>query len=111
MPAMSDTTRLERSDSWHRTTSPEQAIYLCKTAFYPHQLRVLGATTSFGFDHRVTCAGPMKLAQVTYETGVQPRASYHVNIPLEGWFESRHRGVAITATPEVATVFGPEGET
>jgi AraC-like DNA-binding protein len=116
MPAMSDTTQLERSDSWHRTTSPEQAIHLCKTAFYPHQLRLLGPTNSFGYTHCVTRAGPITVADVIYETDVRlsfdhPRASYHVNIPLKGWFESRHRGVDITATPQAASVFRPDGET
>jgi AraC-like DNA-binding protein len=89
---------------------------MCKTAFYPHQLRLLGPTNRFGFTHRVTRAGPLTVAEVTYETDVrlnfdQPRASYHINIPLKGWFESHHRGVEITATPETASVFRPEGET
>jgi AraC-like DNA-binding protein len=109
-------TGLAQSDPGRRTTSPEQAIHLCKTAFYPHQLTLLGPSNSFGFTQRVTRVGPITMAEVTYETDVrlsfdQTRGSYHVNIPLNGWFESRHRGLEITATPETASVFGPDGET
>ena len=111
-----ETTPPAQSDSRFHTTSPEQAMHLCQTAFYPHQLKLLGPSKNFGFTQRVTRIGPVTMADVTYETDValsfdQTRASYHVNIPLNGWFESRHQGQAITATPEAASVFGPDGET
>jgi AraC-like DNA-binding protein len=98
-----------------RTTSPEQAIHLCKTAFYPHELRLVGPSGGFGFTQRVIRVGPITVADITYESDVrlsfdQARASYHVNVPLNGWFESRHRGLEITATPEAASVFRPDGE-
>jgi AraC-like DNA-binding protein len=114
--AIPDATRPAQSDSRLRTTSPEQAIHMCKTAFYPHRLKLVGPSKNFGFSQRVTRIGPITLADVTYETDValsfdQPRASYHVNVPLAGWFESRHRGQEITVTPEAASVFRPDGET
>jgi AraC-like DNA-binding protein len=114
--AIGDASRPAPSDSRLRTTSPEQAIHLCKTAFYPHRLKLLGPSKNFGFTQRVTRIGPITLADVTYETDValsfdQPRASYHVNIPLNGWLESRHRGLEITVTPEAASIFLPDGET
>jgi AraC-like DNA-binding protein len=114
--AIGDASQPAQSDSRLRTTSPEQAIHMCKTAFYPHRLKLVGPSKNFGFTQRVTCIGPITLADVTYETDValsfdQPRASYHVNVPLSGWFESRHRGVDIRVTPEAASVFGPDGET
>jgi AraC-like DNA-binding protein len=111
-----DTNRPAQSDSRLRTTSPEQAIHLCETAFYPHRLKLVGPSKNFGFTQLVTRIGPITLADVTYETDValsfdQPRASYHVNIPLNGWLESRHRGQEITVTPQAASVFRPDGET
>jgi AraC-like DNA-binding protein len=114
--AIPDATRQAQSDSRLRTTSPEQAIHMCKTAFYPHRLKLIGPSKNFGFSQCVTRIGPITLADVTYETDValsfdQPRASYHVNVPLAGWFESRHRGQEITVTPEAASVFRPDGET
>jgi AraC-like DNA-binding protein len=114
--AIGETTPPAQSDSRFRTTSPEQAIHLCKTAFYPHRLKLVGPSKNFGFTQRVTCIGPITLAEVTYATDValsfdQTRASYHVNVPLTGWFESRHRGREITVTPEAASVFRPDGET
>jgi AraC-like DNA-binding protein len=76
----------------------------------------VGPSKNFGFTQRVTRIGPITLADVTYDTDValsfdQNRASYHVNVPLAGWFESRHRGLQITVTPEAASVFRPDGET
>jgi AraC-like DNA-binding protein len=114
--AIGDGTQPAQSGSRLRTTSPEQAIHLCQTAFYPHRLKLVGPSNNFGFSQRVTRVGPITLADVTYETDValsfdQICASYHVNVPLSGWFESRHRGVDIRVTPEAASVFRPDGET
>jgi AraC-like DNA-binding protein len=114
--AIGETTPPAQSDSRFRTTSPEQAMHLCQTAFYPHRLRLVGPSKNFGFTQRVTRIGPITLADVTYETDValsfdQARAAYHVNVPLAGWFKSRHRGREITVTPEAASVFRPDGET
>jgi len=44
-------------DPWFRTRSPEEAIHLCETAFYPHRLGLLGPSNSFGLTQRVTCVG------------------------------------------------------
>jgi AraC-like DNA-binding protein len=114
--AIGETTPPTPSDSRFRTTSPEQAIHLCQTAFYPHLLKLVGPSKNFGFTQRVTRAGPITLADVTYDTDValsfdQTRASYHVNVPLNGRLESRHRGLEITTTPEAASIFRPDGET
>ena len=84
--------------------------------FYPHRLKLVGPSKNFGFTQRATRVGPITLADVTYETDValsfdQTRASYHVNIPLNRWLESRHRGLEITVTPEAASIFRPDGET
>jgi hypothetical protein len=111
--AIPDASRPARSDSRLRTTSPEQAMHLCQTAFYPHRLKLLGPSNNFGFTQRVTRVGRITLADVTYETDValsfdQPRASYHVNVPLAGWLKSRHRGREITVTLEAPTTLaGP----
>jgi AraC-like DNA-binding protein len=112
---MGDVARVAPSDPWFRTRSPGQAIRLCETAYYPHQLRLLGPSTSFGLAQRVTCVGPITVGDITYETDVgidfdETRASYHVCVPLKGWLESRHRGQQLTSTLAVASVYRPDAE-
>jgi AraC-like DNA-binding protein len=102
-------------DSWFRTRSPEQAIHLCEATYYPHRLRLLGPSKSFGLTQRVTTVGPMTVGEVTYETDValgfdEIRASYHVCVPLEGRLEARHRGQHVTSTPTLASVYRPDAE-
>jgi AraC-like DNA-binding protein len=102
-------------DSWFRTRSPEQAIHLCEATYYPHRLRLLGPSKSFGLTQRATSVGPMTVGEVTYETDVamrfdEARASYHVCVPLEGWLEARHRGQQVTSTPTRASVYRPDAE-
>ncbi|HZA08976.1 AraC family transcriptional regulator [Mycobacterium sp.] len=106
---------IAQSDQWFRTRSPEQAIHLRETAFYPHRLRLLGPSNSFGFSQRVSRVGPITLGDTTYETDValdfdDTRASYHVCVPLKGWLKSRHRGQQLTSTPALATIYRPDAE-
>jgi AraC-like DNA-binding protein len=104
-----------RPDGWFRTTSPEEARHLCESAFYPHRLTLLGSSNGFALSQRAATVGPITLGDVTYETDVrlgfeEDRASYHVDVPLIGGLESFYRGREVTATPEVASVYRPEGE-
>jgi AraC-like DNA-binding protein len=103
------------SEPWFRTRSPERAIHLCETAFYAHRLSVLGPSNSFGLTLRVTQMGPITLGDITYDTDValnfnEPRATYHVNVPLKGFVKSRHRGQQLTSTPNLATNYRPDAE-
>ena len=102
-------------DPWFRTRSPEHAIHLCESAYYPHQLRLLGPSRSFGFAQRVTQVGPIIVGDITYETDValgfdENRTSYQVLVPLQGWLESRHRGQQLTSTPALAAIYRPDAE-
>ena len=113
--ARSDATPQAQADQWFRTRSPAQAIQLCETAYYPHRLRLLGPSKSFGLTQRVTSAGPVTVGEVTYETDVamrfdETRASYHVCVPLQGWLEARHRGQQVTSTRTLASVYRPDAE-
>jgi AraC-like DNA-binding protein len=112
---MADDNRVARPDPWFRTTSPDEAIDLCENAYYPHQLRLLGPSTCFRLTQRVTCAGPITMGDVTYDTDValgfdESRASYHICVPLNGWLESRHRGRQLTLTPTLASIYRPDAE-
>jgi AraC-like DNA-binding protein len=114
--AMGDASQVAQPDPWFRTSSPEDAIHRCETAFYPHRLRLLGPSDRFGFTQRATRLGPITVGDLTYETDValgfdEPLTDYHVNVPLKGWLESRHRGLDLISTPEVASVYRPDGGT
>jgi AraC-like DNA-binding protein len=112
---VSDASEVASSDLGLRTTSPERAIHLCETAYYPHRLALLGPSKGFALTQRVSQVGPITVGDITYKTDValgfeEPRASYHVCVPLNGWLESRHRGEQLTSTPELASVYRPDGE-
>ena len=63
-------TRATQPDSWFRTTSPDVAIHIAETSFYPHRLRLLGHSNSFGLTGCVTCVGPITVADITYKADV-----------------------------------------
>jgi AraC-like DNA-binding protein len=112
---MDDTPDEAQRDPWFRTRSPEQAIHLCETAYYPHRLRLLGPSHNFGLTQRVTQVGPITVGDITYDTDVainfdEARASYHVHVPLQGWLQSRHRGQQLTLTPVLAAIYRPDAE-
>jgi AraC-like DNA-binding protein len=111
------TTNIENSQApgWFRTRSPEQAMHLCETAFHPHKLRLLGASSEFGFAQHRTQAGPITLADLSYDTDVSlsfgaGRDSYYIHIPLRGYLESRYSGQELTSTPTLASVYGPDAD-
>src|ERR1700676_219522 len=113
--AMGDAPQIAPSDPWFRTRSPEQAIHLCETAFYPHRLELLGPSNRFGLTQRVTRVGPITVGDITYETDIalnfhETRGSYHICVPLKGWLESRHRGQQLTSTPVQAAIYRPDAE-
>jgi AraC-like DNA-binding protein len=113
--AMDEAPNEAQCDPWFRTRSPEQAIHLCESAYYPHWLRLLGPSQGFGFTQRVTQVGPITVGDITYATDVaigfdENRASYQVLVPLQGWLESRHRGQQLTSTPGRAAIYRPDGE-
>jgi hypothetical protein len=82
-----DGCQVAQSDPWFRTESPERAIHLCETAYYPHRLRLLGPSSGFGLTQRATNVGPITVGDITYRTDVgisfdETRTSYHVCVPL-----------------------------
>jgi AraC-like DNA-binding protein len=110
---MGDAPRAAPSDPWFRTRSPKEAVHVCAAPFYPHRLALLGPSHSFGMSQRVTRAGPITIGEFTYDTDVridfdEPRASYHVCVPLNGRVESRYRGQLLTSTPALAAIYRPD---
>src|SRR3979411_1853161 len=113
---MSDATQVAQSDPCFHTRSPEHANHLISNAFYPHRLRLLGPSTSFGLNLRATHVGPITVGEISYDTDVrlegsdESRTSYHVDVPINGRLESRHRGLELTSIPGLAVVYRPDGD-
>jgi AraC-like DNA-binding protein len=105
----------DKASSWTRTTSVEQAVRLCGNSYYPHSLTLMGTSKKFSLTQRVTQIGPITIGDIAYGTDVgldfAELGSYHVALPIAGCLEGRHRGTPVTATPDLAAVFRPEGET
>lgn len=100
--------------NWFRTRSPDHAIHLCETAFHPHRLELL-ESGGFGFAQHLTRAGPITLADLTYDTDVSlsfagDRDSYYIHLTLDGRLESQYLGRHLVSTPAVATIYRPEAE-
>ncbi|WP_433295259.1 AraC family transcriptional regulator [Pseudonocardia sp. CA-142604] len=86
----------------------------CFSAFYPARFDILGERRS-GAVHRFSRIGPITMGDITYGRDVRLEldelgSSYHVNLPVAGRLESRHRGVEVVATRERAAVYRPDGE-
>jgi AraC-like DNA-binding protein len=63
----------------------------------------------------VTQVGPITIGDITYDTDValsfdEMRDTYHVNVPLKGWLQSRHRGQQLSSGPGLATNYRPDAE-
>lgn len=108
------TANIGRCDApgWFRTRSLEQAVQLCETAFHPYKLGLLGPADEFGFTQRRTQAGPITLADLSYNTDVSlgfggGRDCYYIHIPLSGHLEWRYSGQELVSTPALASIFGP----
>ena len=85
-------------------------------AFYPYTIDQVTASQQFSTDCQITRAGPITISDATYHADVrltfaEGRTGYHVNIPLSGGLQSRHRDAEVTATAETAAVYAPHGET
>jgi AraC-like DNA-binding protein len=99
-----------------RSTSMAEVIQGCSEVFYRHDMDQLDRSRAFSVNYRISQAGPVTVGDVTYAADMrldfhELATGYHVNIPVRGTLRSRHRGVDITATPDLAAVFNPEGET
>lgn len=93
---------------------PADLAQKCNSAFYPARFDILGERRS-GAVHRFNRIGPITMGDITYGQDVRLEldelgSSYHVNLPVAGRLESRHRGVEVVATRERAAVYRPDGE-
>lgn len=100
--------------SFRSTAVDEVQAALANSFEYPLSVSPLGDPAPFAFNIDILRLGPLTLGDVRYGTTIRVDApdleSYHINVPLDGYQESRHRNVAVTATPARAVVYRPVGE-
>ena len=101
---------------WSRTTCPETGASQCAAAFYPVRISMLNRSATFDVTHGVAQIGPITIGDITYGVDVRLEfdefiTDYHVNVPISGRLESRHRGIEVTSTPELAALYRPGGAT
>lgn len=99
-----------------RLTSVKDVLGRAQPDFYPLAIDQLTAGQDFTADCRIVQAGPITICDATFGADVQlsfheTRSGYHVNIPLSGSLQSRHRNVDVAAHADVAAVYRPHGET
>jgi AraC-like DNA-binding protein len=105
---------LENPGSPPAVGSPGDIAEECRSAFYPAKFDILGKRRS-GAVHRFSWIGSITMGDLAYGRDVRLEldelgSSYHVNVPVSGRLESRHRGVEVVATREKAAVYRPDGE-
>ncbi|MGW0087282.1 AraC-like ligand-binding domain-containing protein [Streptomyces sp. NPDC003393] len=96
--------------------SLESVSERCAPAFYSHTVQQLTAEQRPEVDYQIMQIGPITVSDVTYGADVrldfgELGTAFHVNLPLSGKLESRNGDVCVTADPEIAAVFGPQGDT
>jgi AraC-like DNA-binding protein len=89
---------------------------MCHAAFYTHDIDLLRPAESFEVTYRINRVGSLTLGDITYGADVrldfhELTTGYHVNIPVHGLLESRHRGRHLPVTSDLAAVYQPRGET
>jgi hypothetical protein len=88
---------LPAEGGWARKASADEVMRLCGTAFYEHDVDMLGTAERFGVSYRIGRLGPVTFGDIIYGADVrldfhELGTGYQVIIPVHGVVESRHRG-------------------
>lgn len=97
-----------------RTTDLDLANAQGIQTYYPLRMEILGRSDHFMMSIDAMQLGPTLVGDCRFDAAVtmnigELQSFYHVNIPLWGHLDSTHRQQEITATPELAAVYGPLG--
>ena len=104
------------SHSWKAFTSAEETQQQVGQAFFPHTIEQLSADQQFSMTGTLAQSGPITLSDCTYGADLRMHfgelgTAYHVNIPLSGSIQARHRNIDVDGNDDLAVVFRPQGET
>jgi AraC-like DNA-binding protein len=104
------------SRSWKVSTSAEETQQRVGQAFFPHTIEQLSTRQQFTMTGRLAQAGPITLSDCTYGADLRMHfgelgTAYHVEIPLSGSIQARHRNIDVDGDEDLAVVFRPQGET
>jgi AraC-like DNA-binding protein len=91
----------------------DQAREVCGHHLYPRTLRLVGRPERLAARFAFLHMGGLTVADVKYGAEIAGECgelgSYHVNVPLAGWFTARHGGRQIHGNPSRAGVYRPGG--
>jgi AraC-like DNA-binding protein len=98
------------------TRTPAAAERVGAEFFYRSHVRSLSGDREARGLTRVARFGAVTVGDVLFHSDIamacgELETAYHVNIPLRGALSSRHGGAKVLATPRVAAVYAPAGET
>jgi AraC-like DNA-binding protein len=93
----------------------DEAASFCGDRYYPISLAPLRSSTPFSLALDVTRLGPITIGDLHVGADIRMDSGelgdwYHVNVPLAGRVQSRHRASVVTATKDRAAAFQPTGD-
>ncbi|MER5915032.1 AraC family transcriptional regulator [Streptomyces sp. NPDC001982] len=99
-----------------RTRDVDEAQALGSDLLYPQRLDVLDRSTPLDLTMFAGRIGPIFIADCHYATDIRITCgdlttSYHVNVPLSGHLVTTQGRSTVVATPTMAAVYGPQGNT
>jgi AraC-like DNA-binding protein len=98
--------------SLNASNDPREAASLVAGTYFPHEMRVLGRSVSFGMRLQASNLGPVTVGMLGWGADVSIDCNYpgsfEINIPLSGKLESEHHGRAVTSLPGQGTVFAAD---
>lgn len=98
-----------------RFATVDDAVSYISSTCYPVTMEQLSNGQSISGVCHAWRVGPLILSDSTYDIDVRldfgDLRDYHVNVPLSGSIQSRHRNVDVAMNAEVGGVYQPEGET
>ena len=95
------------------TADLDEAREVCGHHLYPRTLRLVGRPARLAARFSFLHMGGLTVADVRYGAEIAGECgelgSYHVNVPLAGWFAARHNGRQIHGNTSRAGVYRPGG--
>ncbi|MFC0527766.1 AraC family transcriptional regulator [Phytohabitans kaempferiae] len=92
--------------------SIDESRALVAEYFYAIAMDVRGPTDKFAFDLDVLRLGPVTLAEIQFGTEISVSTdrmtTYHMDLPLSGYAETRQLGQSVIGSPERAVVYRPD---
>ena len=99
-----------------RTSDSDEAQQRCGEVYYPHRLTLLDDPARFAMSLSAARIGPVSAGLLGYSGEVRLQTAelgtgYEINVPLTGWLRTWTGQAEVCATPKLAAVYRPDGQT